>query len=216
MEHLPKLDERLRQVMEYFPACDLGADIGADHGHLSCNLLKNGKARRMILTDISPDSLEKARKLFRLHHMEELADFRIGDGFSALKEPVDAAAICGMGGDVISRILSRGKELLCRTELVLCPQTDIDKVRSCLNEVGYGIRDEKAVRAAGRFYVVVHAKPENSSYSEKELFLGPELMKKKDPDTLHYYQWRLDVEKCVKNTDNADRIEWLEELLCHG
>lgn len=42
---LPHMDERLKAVMSLVPACDTAADIGADHGRLSCNLLYSGKVK---------------------------------------------------------------------------------------------------------------------------------------------------------------------------
>ena len=70
---LPQLDERLKTVFDLFPACDIGAEIGADHGRLSCNLLAKGKVKHMLVTDISAPSLEKAKRLFRIHGLEECA-----------------------------------------------------------------------------------------------------------------------------------------------
>ena len=64
---LPALDERLACAAALFPACEYGADIGADHGRLSCALLASGKCRRMCVADISAESLEKAKRLLRLH-----------------------------------------------------------------------------------------------------------------------------------------------------
>ena len=67
----PKLDERLQAVADLFTACDTGADIGADHGRLSCYLLHSQKCRRMVVADISADSLQQARRLLKLHALAD-------------------------------------------------------------------------------------------------------------------------------------------------
>ena len=57
---IPHMDERLSAAADLFPACAYGADIGADHGRLSCYLLTKERCHRMCVADISADSLEKA------------------------------------------------------------------------------------------------------------------------------------------------------------
>ena len=213
MRSIPKLDERLRKVTEFFPACDYGADIGADHGRLSCDLLASGKVARMLVTDISSLSLDKAQALLELHGMDKRAEFRVGDGLNSLDGPVNAIAICGMGGEVISEILLNGRDRLCGAELILCPQTDTEILRAALTGIGYKIADECAVTAAGRRYVVIKAVPGDVHYDEKQLFLGPVMMIKRDEDTMDYYRWRLQVEKCVKSEQENKRVIWLTEVI---
>ena len=59
MNRFSALDDRLSRAAALFPACEYGADIGADHGRLSCYLLANQRCSRMCVADISADSLEK-------------------------------------------------------------------------------------------------------------------------------------------------------------
>ncbi|MBO2517495.1 MAG: hypothetical protein CW338_09555 [Clostridiales bacterium] len=209
---IPKLDARLKTVFDLFPACDAGADIGADHGRLSCNLLAYGKAGRMLVTDISLPSLEKAKELLERHGLKDRAVIRTGDGLKALEAPVDAIAICGMGGELISRILSEGREYLYSAALILCPQTDINLLRCTVMSIGYHIVCEEAVMSAGRYYVVLRAEPGEINYTEKEIFLGPVLMRAGTETAKDYYRWRYDVESCVKDLD-PKYLEWLKEVM---
>lgn len=209
---LPQLDERLKTVFELFPACDVGADIGADHGRLSCNLLAQGKTKHMLVTDISIPSLEKAKQLLCIHGLDDRADFCQGDGLNALERPAGGIAICGMGGEVIRHILLAGKERLHGASVVISPQTDIPLVRETVSEIGYHINGEEAVLSSGRYYVIMKAEPGQVYYSEKELFLGPVLMKNQHESTHGYYSWRYDVECCVKNLD-PKYLEWLREVM---
>ena len=55
------LDERLSLAASLYDPCDLGADIGTDHGLLPCHLLRSGICRRMILADVSENALSRAR-----------------------------------------------------------------------------------------------------------------------------------------------------------
>ena len=62
---MPQLDARLQAVAALFTPCETGADIGADHGKLSCYLLAHNICKKMIVTDISAGSLSKAKQLLR-------------------------------------------------------------------------------------------------------------------------------------------------------
>ena len=211
---LPGIDDRLKTVLDMFPACDIAADIGADHGRLSCNLLYSGKAKHVIVTDISPLSLKKAEILFEKHGITGMADFCSGNGLEALSRPVNGICICGIGGEVISGILRRGEEKLHGASLVLCPQTDPEILRRTLCEIGYRIDDERAVLSAGRFYVVMLAVPGTEAADEKSFYLGSALSSHTDSATVAYYKWRIRVESAVKNSKEAQtHIEWLTEVI---
>ncbi len=216
---LPSLDERLSCAAALFPACAYGADIGADHGRLSCYMLATGKCERMCVADISAESLEKARRLIALHGLSERADIRVGDGLSALDRPADAIAILGMGGRTLSDILVRGKERMHRASLVLSAHTQLPLLRRTLMQLSYHIEEEKIARAAGRFYVVLRAEYGAVEYSERELLLGPCLIKETDENYAGYLAWRIGVAACERTESAAGQLALLREeydRVCNG
>lgn len=210
----PQLDERLQAAADLFSACDLGADIGADHGRLSCHLLHTNTCRRMIVADISDDSLQKARNLLSLHDLDARAEFRVADGLKALEgKNAACAAICGMGGALISKILITGQQYLQGAALVICSHTDIPLVRRTLQDIDYHLTDEKVVRAKGRFYVVMRADAGSVAYSDKELYLGPQLLKQPDDILLRYLTWREGVVSCEQG--HEQQLKWIREEIDH-
>lgn len=212
---LPALDERLQAAADLFTACDLGADIGADHGRLSCYLLFHDICKKMIVSDISDASLQKARHLLDMHGLTDRADFRVSDGLDALSGPVQCAAICGMGGRLMSRILLRGQARLQNASLVLSCHTEIPLLRQTLCDIGYHITREQVVRAKGRFYIVLKAEKGLIRYTDKELYLGPVLLKNAvDPGFQAYLRWREDVVSCEKGHDT--QLQWIREEINHG
>ena len=216
---LPTLDERLSCAAALFPACAYGADIGADHGRLSCFLLGSGKCERMCVADISAESLEKARRLLALHGLSSRADIQVGDGLMALQQPANAIAILGMGGHTLSEILERGKDKLEKASLVLSAQTQLSLVRKTLQQLSYHIAEEKIARAAGRFYVVLKAEYGAVSYDERTLFLGPCLMATREENYQEYLQWRIGVTQCERTEVAARQLSWLKEeyeRVCNG
>ncbi|MBE5782848.1 MAG: SAM-dependent methyltransferase [Clostridiales bacterium] len=208
---LPALDERLSKAAALFPACAYGADIGADHGRLSCYLLASGKCQRMCVADISAESLEKARKLLALHGLSDHADISVGDGLFAMEKDAQAIAILGMGGRTLSEILQKGAARLKGATLVLSAHTQLSLVRNTLMKLGYRIDREEVVRAAGRFYVVLRAVPGNVEYTEQEMVLGPLLKQNASLEYTAYLEWRMGAVACKRTEESKQELEWLKE-----
>ena len=213
---IPALDERLQTVAELFTPCALGADIGADHGHLSCALLQSSKCEKMIVSDISTASLEKAQKLFARHGLDRRADFRVADGFAALKagEGVACAALCGIGGALMVRILRCSPAELLPPALILSANTDMPLVRTVLQEIGYCLTEERIVRAKRRFYIIMRAERGAAQYNERELYLGPVLLQKRPDIFKDYLSWREGVVACENGHER--QLQWIREELAYA
>ena len=207
----PQLDERLLTAASLFPACETGADVGADHGRLSCYLLEKDICQRMYVTDISEYSLSKARDLMARHRLTDRVTFAVGDGFLALDAPVQAVAVLGMGGETVESILVNGQERLRGAALILSAQTELMRVRAAVADIGYHLDTEKIARAQGRFYVVMRAVPGEIRYTERELLLGPCLMRGCEKNYPEFVKWRRDVTACERREEAKIHLEWLEE-----
>ena len=209
--HFLRLDERLQTAADLFPACAYGADIGADHGRLSCFLLESGKCGRMCVADISADSLKKAETLLGLRGLIERADIRTGSGLSVLEQPAEGIAILGMGGHTMADILISGQEKLQGAALILSAHTEMDLVRRTLMQLRYRIEDERIARAGGRLYVILRAVPGEETYSEKQCFLGPRLMESNAAHYREYLAWQTRL-TAPKRTEAASQwMQWLKE-----
>lgn len=184
------LDDRLAAACDLVPYCDICADIGADHGKLSAALLCEGRANHVLVTDISAKALDKARRLLSRMRLSAGATFMAADGLSALGglggKCLDAVCILGMGGDTIAGILQAGADRLGGAVLVLGAHTELPRLRRTIGEIGYCLNAERFVEVTGRSYVVMRAViasgMEEYGYTEKELLLGPCLLK--DPPAL--------------------------------
>ena len=205
------LDARLSLAASLFPACAYGADIGADHGRLSCYLLETGKAARMCVADVSAPSLNKARELLRLRGVEGRADIRVGDGLNVLPQRADAVAILGMGGRTVSEILNAGKDKLCGAALILSAHTDLALLRRTLADLGYRIGTEKIALAASRFYIVMRAIPGREKMDDKQALLGPRLMESTTAHYPEYLFWRIGLAAKKQNAAGRQEQQWLRE-----
>ncbi len=143
------------------PRCDTLIDVGCDHGRLCLLALNTGKARRVLATDISADSLAKAGRLLAPAYADR-AELRLWDGLAGLDVSAMgdyAVAICGMGGELIASILERGCDAARRaSRIVMQPMGGERELRAWLFANGYAATDENAILDAGRFYQLIAAK----------------------------------------------------------
>ena len=191
------LDPRLSAIAEMLGNCDCCADIGSDHGRLGAFLLQNHRCDHVCLTDISANSLEKARKLIALLGLEEQTDFYVGDGALALKREVDAAVIAGMGGETIAEIVEHSAGKLDHARLILQPNVAVAELRARLNACGWRITDEELVRDGRRIYVILVVEQGSQCLDEKETEVGPALLMKKHPLLTDYARFRLRVDRAA-------------------
>ena len=147
--------ERLSCAMELLYGARVVADVGCDHGRLSCALIQSGAASRCIAIDISEPSLNKAARLARQIGIADRVETRHGDGLSPLAAgEADAIAVLGMGGTLMTQILNVSPPLKGASVCVLQPLRAVEDIRRWLYERNYPVLDDKVVLDAGRHYQV--------------------------------------------------------------
>lgn len=190
------MDERLTLAASLYEPCEVGADIGTDHGLLPCHLLQQGVCQRMILADISEKALQHAREQVRKQGLEDRAKLVCADGLDALDEPVGCISITGMGGKTMADIVQQGKDHIHGAALVLSAHTDQEVVRQTVQNMDYHLVAEQLCRAAGRFYLVWKALPGRMDMDEDAIALGTPLLLESDnpllPEYLAWRQWVLE------------------------
>lgn len=187
------LDERLSLAAELYIPCELGADIGTDHGLLPCHLLNTGICQRMILADVSPKALSHAENEVQRQHLQDRAMLVCADGLDAVTQPCGCISAMGMGGETLAGILRRGADRLQGAVLVLSAHTELHLVRQALQDIGYHITQETLCRAAGRFYVFWQAKPGSTAMTQEEIRYGSLMLETMSPMLKEYLLWRIKV-----------------------
>ena len=187
------LDHRLRLAFDLYESCELAADIGTDHALLPSALLRAGRCRRMVLTDISESALENARtEMIRLR-LTDRVSLRLGDGLSPVSEKCGMISVMGMGGRTIRSILLSGKDRLQGASLLLSAHTDWHLIRSALQDIGYRPDREEPCFAAGRFYLILRARPGAVPMTDREIRLGGPLFCSGSPVLIPFLRRRRDV-----------------------
>jgi len=152
-----KLSKRLRALVDLIDVGAAVADIGADHGYLSVYLAQNRIAARIIASDISPASLNTARRFAGEYNVTESITFMVTPGLDGITAAdVDTIVIAGMGGETILQILQNAPWTKNEAvKLILQPQSKIDLLCRFLYDNGYEIKETKSVVDKGKSYTII-------------------------------------------------------------
>ncbi len=163
------MTDRLNEIFQLLPSCEVFADIGCDHGYMAKAMLEGKKAKRVIISDISAKCLEKAECLLSQDIASGRAQSVVSNGFERVGY-CDLALIAGMGGEEIVSILSLAKSLPQR--LVLQPMKNADKARVKAVELGYRIEKDFVFKSSGRFYDIMLLVKGKDCLNEQEIEFG--------------------------------------------
>ena len=157
---IPLLSKRLSLAASMVREGAFVADIGTDHGYLPISLLRCGKVRGAVLTDINEGPLKRAERNVIAAGLRHKVDLRLTDGVRGLENMgITDIVICGMGGELIAEILSAAGGLRDRSlNLILQPMTRPEKLRAWLFENGFAIPEERYCTEAGKHYVCINAR----------------------------------------------------------
>lgn len=225
-----ELSKRLGAVADMVTPGMRLADVGTDHGYLPIYLVKEGIIPSAIAMDINKGPLCKAKEHIEEMGLSEKIETRLSDGLSAVtSEEVDAMITAGMGGGLVIHILAAQKETADGLkELILQPQSEIDKVRAYLCENGYRIVQENMIYEDGKYYPMMKAvKGDVEIYSKEELEYGKRLLEEKHPVLKQFLEWEVTHQKeillALKRQDSKrtkerageveEKIEEIEQIL---
>lgn len=179
-----QLSDRLQAVASMVTENSRLADVGTDHGYIPIYLCEMGKIPSAIAMDVKKGPLLRAKMNIERYHMQEKIRTRLSDGVLKLNpDEADSVVIAGMGGTLVMKILEEGKKVLVDVkELVLQPQSDIDKVRKYLSENDYVITAEKMVCEEEKYYPMMHVQHGHmEELADIEWKYGAFLLKEKNP-----------------------------------
>lgn len=199
------------------------ADIGTDHGYIPISLVQRKKIPRAIAMDINKGPLKRAIDHIAEFQLEEFIETRLSDGVKKLEVgEVDSILIAGMGGELVIRILSDGKEV-CRAakELILQPQSELQRVRQFLRENKYKIVDEDMVIEDGKYYPMMRVVPVEedefwNNIPEEAIrpcyMYGPILLKNGNPSLRRFLvKQHKQLEKILKELEKQPETKKIEK-----
>lgn len=227
-----KLSQRLQAIANFVPQNARLADIGSDHAFLPTYLVQQKKINYAVAGEVVQGPFEIAKR-----HVEE-ADLhneiyvRKANGLAAINEQdgIDTIVIAGMGGILITEILSKDRPLLNGvSRLILQPNNHEDTLRRWLLAHDFVISHESILLEAGKFYEIIVAVPEKqhpellTELSVTEYLFGPILLTKKteffrqkwekELRTLNKILAKLPQNQHQKREDLEEKKQRIEEVL---
>lgn len=203
-----KLSKRLRAIVNFCDKNKIIADIGTDHGFVPNFLYEEDINRKIIATDISLNSLNKAIEFSELRGNKGKIEHIVCNGLEKIP-PVDQIIIAGMGGILISKILDRDFEKARQAEkLILQPMQQVDYLRKFLYDKGFKILDEKIVFEDNKFFhiIVANYKAIKEEYRDIDLKVSKLLRNRKDKDLIEFLKYLINYNIfIIKNIEGSSQ-----------
>ena len=199
------LDSRLKAAAELCRRGVVVADVGTDHALLACYLAMNG-AKAVYASDVRDGPLEAARRTVAECGATNVTVLK-SDGLREIPFAVDVV-ICGMGGELIARIVAECTFTNKNTHFILQPMTKADALRRSLYENGFEIDEERTANSAGHSYVVMLARYTGVRAQIDEAFALAG--KVADPDFLRQTAQKL--QKRAQGLEQGGEAEKAQEL----
>lgn len=191
-----EITPRLKSVADFVRKDTVLYDIGSDHAYLPSYLLKNGMIPFAYVCDIAKGPLKKAEKTLREFCVYNKAEIICTDGLNGidLAFPCDIS-ICGMGGELIAKIISEKPELKNPSiNLILQPMTRAEVLREYLYNNCFTVHKEITVND-GKLYTVMLCSyvGKNETLSVGEMYLGKEGIRTESTEFLRLCEKKLEI-----------------------
>ena len=192
--NIPSLTVRLLAAAELVRCGATVADVGTDHAYLPIHLVKNGVAEFAVASDINEGPYLRAKSNVESCGLQEKIATLHTAGLCGVEKfsPTDIL-ICGMGGELITSILSDAPWTRDnRIRLILQPMTHAEILRDYLIKNAFSLICERTVKecdSEGRIYQIICAEYtgediSREQYTDAELLLGKrEKCRKEDEST---------------------------------
>jgi len=146
-------------------------DVGTDHGYIPVYLAQKG-CKRIIATDISAPSAQKAADNATKYKLNDYISVRVGNGLETICDnEAECVIVAGMGGLMISKILSCALPQGIN-RFILQPMRSDYELRTFLQGNGFVIDREVLCEDDGRIYNIMQVSFGKSELDDFSLHYG--------------------------------------------
>ena len=212
--------KRICEIAKLIKPYKIIADVGCDHGYLIIESFLNSDVSKAIAIDNKIGPLNSAKKNLEKYNFN--VRFSLSSGVNDIDDDTEVVVISGMGGLLISKIISddltNNKKLYNVKRLILQANRNNFELRKFLMESNYQIIDEKIVYEDDKYYEIIVCERVNEKiiYTFEELYFGPILLKRKDD--IFISRINSEISKLKKlNSDSLEvkeKIDRLEKIIC--
>lgn len=195
-----ELSPRLKTVASFLEGVTLLCDVGSDHAYLPVYAIQQGLITSAIAGEVVKGPFESAQQTVQDYVLTDKISVRLGDGLDVVtsKDEVAAISICGMGGELIARILEQGRvkgTLTGNEKLVLQPNVAEHLLRQWLVDHHYEILEEVVVEDHRRLYEIIVAEKREQSVllTATQIKFGPKLIE--NPTNFVIRKWERQLRK---------------------
>ncbi|HEY9062686.1 MAG TPA: class I SAM-dependent methyltransferase [Pseudobacteroides sp.] len=204
-----ELKGRLKLIASKTVKCDTVCDVGTDHAYIPIYLVENNICKKAIACDVKPGPIMAAKKHIGYFGLSKFIDARLGDGLDPIEEnEANVVIIAGMGGYLISRIISDGISKVKNCDnIVLQPMNEAECLRKWLYENGFEIQDEELTNEGEKIYNVITTKWTGKPSTRDEVYyhFGEKLFERNDPLLKTFIEKKIwTFGKIVKEMDNLE------------
>ncbi|MDE5983664.1 MAG: class I SAM-dependent methyltransferase [Eubacterium sp.] len=152
-----QLSNRLSTVASLVKKGSAIADIGTDHGYIPVFLCKAGIINHAVASDINEGPLSSCKALVEQEDLQHKINTCLSNGLEGLCcDDFDTVIIAGMGGELISDILSKC-DYISEKHIILNPMTHPELARKFLYDNGFEIKNDLIVQDGHHYYSVFDA-----------------------------------------------------------
>ena len=176
------------------PKSDFIADIGADHGLVSVELIKREIANKVFAVENKIGPYSRLVSEIKNNLLETQIETSLSFGISYLPSNVSTVIIAGMGGKLIVDILKCHQDKLEHVNYLLVDaHSDLEYLRREVVSLGYKIENETIILEDKVYYEIILFKKGNAEYSVDEYRFGPILIKEKEETFI--LKWSMQINK---------------------
>ncbi len=214
-----KISIRLQECANHVAPYTKVADVGTDHALLPIYLVQNNIATHVIASDVREGPLGFAKRNVQKEGLNNI-EIILSDGIKHINNSIEVVIVSGMGGKLISDIIS--DNLYNVQRLILQPNMASDLVREKLQEIGFNIIKEEIISDNDIYYEIIVADRGTMKLSSKEKLFGPILLKVKSDNFQNYWKEELTkLQNIIKNVPKEhgnyqkldDLIKQIQEVL---
>ena len=199
------ISKRLSLLAQFVNEGSSVCDVGCDHGYLPAFLSLTGRCKSVCATDVNEKPLGSARANLERLGVDNVR-LVLCDGLEKItRDDADTVIIAGMGGEVISGIISRAPFLRDATvSLILQPTTAAKELRHFLAQNGFAVENETAIAENGKIYSVMCVRYVGKPYEISDIQSLIGILKPDCEDAVQYIQKQYRIAaKCAEQLKRA-------------